>query len=165
MASASNAYAPLFSDHSNNYHMNWGHKLAFVIMLFLVALGTMVWYASRQTNEMVDEQYYHKELAYQQVIDAQHNLNAMSTDPIITQTTDGLVVQLPAGTFETLDDGTIELMRPDDSTKDIHLDMRKDDHGSTVIAAAEMTKGVYKARLRWKNGGIPFYKEESVFVQ
>jgi hypothetical protein len=145
--------------------MNWGHKITIVILLFLVSLGTMVWYAMQQTNEMVDSQYYQQELAYQQVIDAQHNLNAMTKHKIITQTDEGLNVQLPTGTFETLQSGTIELMRPDDSDKDIHIDMQSSDQGRTLIAAANVTKGVYNARLRWENGGTPFYKEETVFVR
>jgi nitrogen fixation protein FixH len=146
-------------------HMHWGHKITIVILLFLVSLGTMVWYAMQQTNEMVDSQYYQQELAYQQVIDAQHNLNAVTSNKIITQTSDGLHVQLPTGTFETLNSGTIELMRPDDSGKDIHIDMQSADQGKTLIAAANVTKGVYNARLRWENGGTPFYKEEIVFVR
>src|SRR5688572_9802886 len=107
--------------------MNWGHKITIAILLLLVSLGTMVWYAMQQTNEMVDSQYYQQELAYQQVIDAQHNLNAVTNIKIITQTSEGLHVQLPSGTFETLNSGTIELMRPDDSGKDIHIDMQSSD--------------------------------------
>jgi hypothetical protein len=54
--------------------MNWGHKITIVIIVFLVGMLGMVFIALRQNNEMIDDDYYKKELAYQQVIDAKNNL-------------------------------------------------------------------------------------------
>ena len=42
--------------------MNWGHKITIVIVLFLTAMLGMVYYASLQNNEMIDDHYYQKEL-------------------------------------------------------------------------------------------------------
>jgi hypothetical protein len=50
--------------------MNWGHKIAIVIAAFVIGMLSMVYFASQQTNEMIDDNYYQKELAYQDIINA-----------------------------------------------------------------------------------------------
>lgn len=145
--------------------MNWGHKLTIVILLFLVGLGSMVYYASQQDNEMMDAHYYEKELAYQQVIDAKKNLFAVTGQALITQTAEGLVVQFPSGTYDQLGEASIELLRPDSKAGDVFLSRESIDDGRSHITNAQVHKGYYKARMSWHNKGIPYYKEESVYVQ
>ena len=145
--------------------MNWGHKITIVIVLFLVGMLGMVFYASMQTNEMIDDKYYQKELVYQQVIDAKQNLMNISADNIISQNMNELVITLPTGTFEKLEEGQIELLRSDNERKDVRQTMEVTGHNRYTIQKNGLTKGIYKARINWKSGGTPFYKEESVFVE
>ena len=55
--------------------MSWGYKILIVYILFIGMILGMVYVASRQTNEMQDDNYYAKELVYQSVIDGKNNLN------------------------------------------------------------------------------------------
>ena len=145
--------------------MNWGHKILIVIILFLMAMVGMVIYASMQTNEMVDENYYQKEMAYQDVIDAKKNLLTVSTDNVVSQTMLEVVITLPVGTFEKLEKGTIELMRSDSEAKDMHLDIKAHGNNRYVFQKSDLSKGMYKARISWVSNGTAYYKEESVFVE
>ncbi len=54
--------------------MNWGHKITIVIVVFLVAMVSMVIVAYRQTNDMIDENYYTKELEYQKAGEDERSL-------------------------------------------------------------------------------------------
>jgi hypothetical protein len=145
--------------------LNWGHKLAIVIVLFLVAMLAMVFYAARQDNEMIDENYYQKELGYQDLIDAQKNLLAVTANNIVSQDMDEVIFTLPIGTFEGLDSGRVELLRTDAERLDRFLDLRPDGTNRRSIAKAELSAGVYRARIRWTSKGVPYYKEESVYVE
>jgi hypothetical protein len=58
--------------------MSWGYKILIVYILFIGMILGMVYVASRQTNEMQDDNYYAKELVYQSVIDGKNNLNALT---------------------------------------------------------------------------------------
>lgn len=145
--------------------LNWGHKLAIVIVLFLVAMLTMVFYAARQTNEMIDDNYYQKELGYQDLIDAQKNLLAVSANNIVSQDMDEVIFTLPIGTFEGLDSGRVELLRTDAERLDKFLDIIPDGTNRRSIPKAELSAGIYRARIRWSSKGIPYYKEESVYVE
>ncbi len=145
--------------------MNWGHKIGIVIALFLAGMLGMVYYASIQTNDMVDDNYYQKELDYQQIIDAQNNLAAVSTNNIISQTMFDVVITLPLGTFEQLVKGHVELLRNDNKNGDVQLDIKPDGYNRRTIPKSTLTKGSYKARIRWTNGDKEFYKEETVIIQ
>ena len=145
--------------------MNWGHKILIVIILFLVAMLSMVFLASMQTNEMIDDQYYQKELAYQQVIDAQQNLMNVSTGNLVSQTMLEVVVTLPVGTFEKLEGGYAELLRNDAASRDTRQDILKNGNNRSIFLKKDLSRGMYKARIRWKSDGKEYYKEESVFVE
>ena len=145
--------------------MNWGHKLTIVIVTFLVVMLGMVFFAFRQTNEMVDDNYYQKELEYQGVIDAKQNLVNVSDVNLISQTMMEVVVTLPPGTFEKLEKGNIELMRNDAKSKDVQLAIEPNGSNRRTIAKASLSKGMYKTRIKWTNDGKEFYKEENVYVE
>ena len=145
--------------------MNWGHKLTIVIIVFLVVMLGMVFYASMQTNEMIDDNYYQKELEYQNVIDAKQNLVNVSTNNLVSQTSIEVVITLPLGTFENLEKGNIELLRNDSKGKDIQLAIIPNGSNRRTIPKSTLLKGMYKARINWTNEGKEFYKEESVFVE
>lgn len=71
--------------------MNWGYKILTVIMVFITAMGTMITIAMRQKNELVDEQYYVRELQHQALIDAGRNLHALE---------DGISLRQEAGRID-----------------------------------------------------------------
>ena len=145
--------------------MNWGHKLTIFIVLFLVVMLGMVFYATMQTNEMIDDNYYQKELEYQDVIDAKQNLVNISTNNLISQTFLEVVITLPPGTFEKLEKGNIELLRNDSKANDVQLEIEPNGSNRRTIPKSSLLKGMYKSRIKWTNDGKEFYKEESVFVE
>lgn len=145
--------------------MNWGHKITIVIILFVVGMLSMVFIAMRQTNEMIDDNYYQKELEYQEIIDASQNLQDLSSNNLVSQTLTEVVITLPPGTFEKVDSGLIELLRTDEERRDVVMDMKRIGSNRYVFSKNPLKKGIYKARIKWTNEGIPYYKEESVFVE
>jgi len=145
--------------------MNWGHKLTIFIVAFLVVMLGMVVFATMQTNEMIDDNYYQKELEYQDVIDARQNLMDVSTNNLVSQTLLEVAITLPPGTFEKLESGNIELLRNDSKSKDVQLAIVPNGSNRRTIPKSELLKGMYKSRIKWKNDGKEFYKEESVYVE
>ena len=69
--------------------MNWGYKILFVIILFVVGMVGMVIVAFKQSNEMLDTNYYERELQYQQLIDASARLNQITKAEILVENENG----------------------------------------------------------------------------
>lgn len=145
--------------------MNWGHKITIVIVVFLAAMLGMVYYASIQSNEMIDDHYYQKELEFQDVIDASQNLANLTSDNLVSQTLTEVMITLPVGTFEKLEKGNIELLRIDSKSKDVQLPIEANGWNIRTISKSTLIKGLYRARIRWTSAGKEYYKEESVYVE
>ncbi len=144
--------------------MNWGYKITIVIVVFIFGMLGMVFIAFQQTNEMVDANYYEKELKYQNLIDASNNLSNASSDTLIRQNADGLIVLIPKNLLTSFDKGSLEFLRSSDQSKDLNLSFAPDPNGLFFIDRAKFASGVYKARIKWDSQGKTYYKEQTVFI-
>lgn len=144
--------------------MSWGNKILIVIIVFIVGMLSMVYVASRQTNEMFEGDYYEKELKFQNFIDASKNLQALPTKLTINQTTDSLNFILPQQASASIDSGYIELLKADDSKKDIKQNIVASTSSMQTILKIKATKGVYTARVFWTNNKTPYYFEQKINV-
>lgn len=144
--------------------MNWGHKLTIVIAAFIIIMLGMVYIAFRQTNEMMDEGYYAKELKYQSYIDASKNLNSVSTEAILSQQAEGIVVRIPESLIAGFANGKIEFLRNDNEKKDLLVNVTPDATGIFIIDQSKFSLGKYIARIQWESKGKPYYREETLIL-
>jgi hypothetical protein len=144
--------------------MNWGYKIMTVIIVFIVGMLTMVFVAFKQTNEMMDENYYQRELQYQTLIDASENLSVISKNPLLQMNGENLELTLPAGARNTFEKGEIEFVCVNDQSKDITLPIQIGQDGVQKIEKALLGKGNYTVRIKWKNDGKQFYRQEKLII-
>lgn len=146
------------------FSLNWGHGILGVILLFIACMSGMIYVASKQTNEMVDDHYYQKELAFQGVIDAGNNLQKLTSQSMIKQESNSIIVQFPVGSFENFESGKIEMLRNDGSQHDKIFEIKTVHVPVYEISKNELLPGLYKMRISWKSNPTSFYYEENVFV-
>jgi hypothetical protein len=144
--------------------MNWGYKILIVIVLFIIGMGTMVSIAMMQKNEMIDEQYYVKELKHQGQIDAENNLNALEEKLTIKDSLGALVVKIPSATLQNIQEGSVVFLRPSDQSKDHRLVLNVDSSGRQLFNKSNFVKGQYKVRISWKSEQKAYYYEQPLFV-
>lgn len=144
--------------------MNWGYKISIVILLFIIGMGTMVSIAMRQKNEMIDEQYYVKELKHQGQIDAENNLNALAEKLTVTDSLGSLIVKFPSAAMTNVTEGTIVFLRPSDKSKDLSVALNPNDSDCQFLEKSNFIKGQYKVRISWKSNEKPYYYEQPYFV-
>lgn len=146
--------------------MNWGHKITLVIIAFVVGMMSMVYIAFKQTNEMMDDHYYEKELAHQSLINASQSLEAVSKASVITQTESEVHITIPTGLYTNIADGSIQFLRSSNQAKDYAVLLKPDiNSGVQAISKEKFIKGIYKARIKWSNNGKLYYYEKEVFIQ
>ncbi|MDA3613597.1 FixH family protein [Polluticaenibacter yanchengensis] len=145
--------------------MSWGYKILSVIIVFICGMTFMVTVAMRQTNEMFDEQYYAKELKFQELIDAEKNLSLLPDTIRIKQNSAGLDISLPTFKGNTNAEGEITFLRPSDQSKDFIQKITADNIDSISIPQSSLVRGEYKIRFKWQAEGVDFYREKIFFVQ
>lgn len=145
---------------------NWGHGITIVIVLFITGILSMVYITMQQNNstQLIEENYYDKELVFQQQIDGSHNLNALYPDSLaLIDSTDFIYIKLPAQAAK-VDSGFVEFIRPSDKTKDRRLDLTVNNNGELTLPKSNFINGLYKFRIRWNSNGTTYVKAKDFVI-
>ena len=137
----------------------WGYAIAAVYTLF--ALGTLSFVAFTMTQkiELVDKNYYAKEVAYEQQIQRLHQTNDLEHQVTCELTADGKAIQLQMPPNMTTARGTILLYRPSESSLDQELKLNLDSNGTQTISTAKLVPGAWRIKITWTVEGREFYNE------
>ena len=125
----------------------------------------MVYLSMRQRNEVVDNNYYEREMKYQQVIDGKKNL--LSLGDAVTIQNDGAIIKVafPPSTVTQLDSGSIQFMKLSNAKDDKLIPMSSNKTALYQIPLSYIAKGLYKVRIDWSNEGTPYYHEQNFNIQ
>ncbi|MCC6372945.1 MAG: FixH family protein [Bacteroidia bacterium] len=145
--------------------MNWGVKITVLYLGFVALILTLAFTCFGQKVELESKDYYAKELKFQNQIDASGNANSL-TQPIEHQVIGRSVeLNLPKEILNADLKGSINFLRPSDSSKDKLFELRPDSSGKQVLSDNTFIKGVYKMQISFVSNGKSYYKEDVVFLQ
>ncbi|MDD8018943.1 MAG: FixH family protein [Bacteroidota bacterium] len=143
----------------------WGFWIVVSFIVFAGVTFTMV-YISMNTNvDLVTDNYYEKELKYQQHIDMVKSTNSLSDQIALNFTPTTLVVSFPKIAERTKYSGTMNFFRPSDKSKDFSKDIRIDSSYSQTIGTDRMAKGMWRIKISWNVGNNQYYNEQPVIIQ
>lgn len=140
--------------------MNWGKSIVLAFVLFALFIGVLVTISVRQDVPLVSANYYEQELKYQEQIDRVKNTNALAEKPLL-EVVDRVMEVRYAGMGE-ITSGELELFRPSDAKLDRKFALAAD---ATVqrFDLSGFPGGMYKARMRWMQGGKEYYLEQTIY--
>ncbi len=144
--------------------MNWGYKILIGFSTFVIGILCMVGIAMKQSNEMIDDNYYEKELKFQDKIDASKNLSAVAEKLRITDSGNLVVLQLPATTVASNTVGTIECIRSAEQKRDVKLKINLDDKGRQLLPKALFVNGIYQLRIDWVTNGTSYFHQQVLTI-
>jgi len=144
--------------------MNWGHKIAIVYGLFVAFMIGMLVMSTNYDNDLVTEDYYAKELAYQDKINAGQNLAQANID-VEVKMIDGklklLFDHLPAS--QTVS-GEVTFYKPDDQKMDETHPIIMGANSSEMEISSKGKHGRYKVQVTFEMEGKTFYKEQELVL-
>lgn len=125
----------------------------------------MVFVSMRQTNEVIDSNYYDRELKYQQVIDAKKNLQKTNDSVLLVTGAHHIKVIFPKNTVSQLDSGKIEFLKLSDSKFDHVIVMKPSNDSLYEVPLALLAKGMYRVRIEWSNDRTGYYQEKDLQIE
>ncbi|MFI5221987.1 MAG: FixH family protein [Bacteroidia bacterium] len=142
--------------------MNWGHKLLFFTILFMLFITGLVLYISTQHVELVENNYYEKGIRYQEVIDQKMNAEKFLSVSLDSNT--GSIVIKPLEKFEKT---AVSLLfyRPSDKSKDFSTHFELFDTLPLAYSYNLMDKGTWRLSVRWQNNNIPHLIEKEFILR
>ncbi len=140
--------------------LNWGHGVAIALGCFMIFILSLLFFAG-DTGSMVTENYYEKELHFQDEINAEKRANALKEKPEILLQANGFLVQFPSTTAADFS-GDIFLLRNEDETKDVRESIKLNDRKSFLIPAVKLIDGVYEVTMGWKENNETYLVKKSI---
>ena len=136
--------------------------LAFVafisfIMYFVVVANS----DPRADHDLVTEEYYRKELEYQQDLDASRNLELFGGQVEVLRISGGLGIRLPKGMDPQGIDGKVSLYRPSNKQLDFEFPIQNSDT-LQLIPASRLLDGRWDIRVNWTYQGKPYLFRERI---
>lgn len=142
--------------------LNWGHKLVFFTVLFMLFILFMVYKISTQQVDLVDKNYYERGIQYQQDI----NKFALGAKVNPKISIDSLSKNLTfSATLSQPIIGTVFFYRPSDAQLDKTITFRTDKLGRFNTSVAAFENGPWKVTFEWVSDDKLFAAEHQFVIQ
>ncbi|MEQ9309949.1 MAG: FixH family protein [Balneolaceae bacterium] len=144
---------------------DWGKGIFIVITLFIIGTLSMVSYLISLDFYMVNNNHYEEGVEYQQTIDSKKRASQLVNPVVILFDEERIALKIlfPDELLEKANEGTINLYRPNDSSKDRTLAIQFDAGNTHVIPMERMDKGKWILTINWKMENLE-YQEEKVII-
>ena len=143
---------------------NWGTGIFIFYTLFVGTLVFRVVASTKYSNDLVEDNYYEKDLAYQSRYEREENSLALSTPLGIDFIKDKKIIQLDFPAGKNPPTGNIRFYRADDEKKDILLPVKTTGDRQMKINASAFVPGYWKAEVEWEMDGTPYFDSKSIFI-
>ncbi len=143
--------------------MNWGHKIVVVYVLFVAGMVFLVVKSSQQNKDLVTENYFAKELVYQQKIDEMKRVTALSAPVGVSVNKGELLIDFPKDFRENEIAGEAVLYCPSDEKKDMQQSFVSLDQLVT-LSLPKSYHGLFYLKLNWVAAGVSYYYEKKIIL-
>ena len=140
--------------------LNWGHYIAIALGCFMIFILTLLFTANDSGHAMVTEDYYEKELTFQNEIDAESRANVLQEKPEINSQANGMIIKFPNSIQKV--EGEVYLMRNNNELEDVRLPLKLDAKNRMLISSVDLVDGEYDMFLRWKHENKEYLIKKSV---
>jgi hypothetical protein len=136
--------------------------IAAFITFIMVMVVTMV-SDNAYNHDLVTDNYYQKELKYQDNIDATKNLHKLAYPLVIQKVSDGVEVVFPKDLTPEKIKGKVFLYRPSNKALDSEIEINTNQH-SLVISDEALVSGRWDIVIDFTyNSQKYFYKEQIIY--
>ena len=143
----------------------WPIAITVFFVLFISFLVSFAVFASRQSVDLVQSDYYEQEIRYQEQFDRIARTQELGSEAAIVYDAAQacITVTLPRSPGAT-PSGAIQLYRPSDAQLDQELRLALDQKGQQRVDTRPLRAGLWKVRVRWAVDGREFYLDQPVVV-
>jgi len=141
--------------------MDWGKGILLTIIAFVAFIMTLVVISVRQDDiHLVAENYYEKEIKYQDQIDREVSASALDREVLVYDGQEkAMILDLPVGAK-----GSLQLFRPSDARLDKNLPVEITSEGKTKVSLQDLKAGYWRVQLTWTENGVDFYEEKKITI-
>jgi nitrogen fixation protein FixH len=145
--------------------ISWGTGIVIVIGVFLgISISTGIYMMSQDVNLVADD-YYDKEIKYQEQIDRIERTNKLNEENIVTYDGATVIIKIPQELKSKNVEGEIHFYRPSDASADLKIPLSFDSSGVQVIPVSALAKGLWTVKVDWLVHGEEYFNEKRLFLK
>jgi len=141
--------------------MNWGYRIVFSFVVFIGIIITMVVISMNQDINLVAEDYYKQEIAYQDQIDRMKRTSSLEKQPEVHYDREASLITIDVFSND-VEEGDILFFRPSDANQDKKVAFPGGGQGKVVIPVKGWSDGLWKIKMQWSVSGQQYYSEKIV---
>jgi len=141
---------------------NWGTGVTIFFMSFVVFILFMAYKCFQTDFDLVTEDYYAKELVYQETIQKLNNEKRLKESFFIKKLENGVSLAFPKDQAIAGIKGTVQFFRPSDKELDKYFELTQNPEGTYFFKSENFQKGIYKVKVDWESGQTSYFKEEVI---
>lgn len=141
--------------------MNWGNKIAILYIGFMLMIGTLVYKSTQQNTDLVSNDYYNKEIAYQKIIDAHNNTYQLKSACTLLHLNQKVQITFPEEFQNQLITGHVELYNAANAKNDTSFNFTSS-QAMFEFDLKGIHKGNYTAKINYDCNRKNYYTEQTL---
>ena len=143
--------------------MNWGYKIALVYLGFVALILVLVFASSKQHFDLVSNDYYGEEIAYQKVIDAGKNQSALAAPISVHANENAVILDFPESFKGKTLSGSVQFYCAMDSKYDRDFKINSSEN-SVSFNREKLANQRYIAKISLECEGKKYYQESEIYL-
>jgi hypothetical protein len=138
---------------------NWGTGIVISFIIFAASILLIVLFPFNQKADLVSEDYYEREIKFQEQIDIVERTGMLSESVSFEHNINELNINFPDEGIS----GEILFYRPADSKKDFSLQISTDTRTQSVDIST-LQPGYWKVKVLWNMNNLKYYSEKTIVI-
>ena len=144
--------------------ISWGIGISAVYIIFVVVMVGTVIFSTTQETHLVTDDYYEKEIAYQEQIEKIERTKLLP-EQLKIYIKEGLIFfDFPKAFESKTIGGSILFYRPSDRSKDFILPIELNNENEQFISTSKFQKGMWRLQVEWESGNDNYYNEQIIMI-
>ncbi|GAB1442086.1 hypothetical protein MASR2M39_09210 [Ignavibacteriales bacterium] len=145
--------------------LNWGHGIAIFLVVFLLLNIAVVLYTFSQDVELVTDNYYERELKYEDQIIRERRGMDLPDSLKINLNNSTLIISYPSSLLKNTLNGNIHLYRPDQKKFDYNIKIDYDSEGQQKINMEGKAPGKWKISILLSDGSLDYLFKKDIYLR
>ena len=145
--------------------LNWGTAIAIFYTCFVIAMVTMVVRSTQNKMDLVQENYYEKDLAYESFRAKRQNASVLTEKADIKYSIAEQAVEIALPKGMSAAKGKLNFFRPSNKQLDTSFELEVNEKGQMLIPVNQKIKpGLWRIQLDWEYEGQAYFQETSIVI-
>lgn len=144
--------------------MNWGYRIVVAFGLGVAFILFLVWKTMQVDIEMVESNYYEKEMAFNGKIQATANAKALAQPITVEKQDQQILVKIDSVTAAAITSAEVHFYNPASEKADKKVAIKASTNGLYFFSVNSFVKGKYIAKISFTSAGKNYYTEELIFI-